>query len=165
MPLLTWRPPTKRFSSPPDTNAFLYYFTLPEKPRIAGELCLRVLSNDDLASFESGSDLLNQMVSHECAHPTRRSPKNLNSSVWKFEGRSTCSTANDLDAALSTVMVRIRVNTKNNLLDYQYWYAERSVLTQSAEASFVIVQACNRQGKAGLVNVAENIWIILGVAR
>ena len=43
---------------PPDTTAFLYYFTSPEKPRIAGELRLRVASNDDLASFESGSDLL-----------------------------------------------------------------------------------------------------------
>jgi hypothetical protein len=30
----------------------------PEKPRIAGELRFRVTSNDDPASFESGSDLL-----------------------------------------------------------------------------------------------------------
>jgi hypothetical protein len=30
----------------------------PEKPRIAGELRLRVTSSDDAASFESGSDLL-----------------------------------------------------------------------------------------------------------
>ena len=30
----------------------------PEKPRIAGELRLRVTSSDDPASFESGSDLL-----------------------------------------------------------------------------------------------------------
>ena len=45
-------------SYPPDTNAFLYYYTSPERPRIAGELRLRVASSSDPASFESGSDLL-----------------------------------------------------------------------------------------------------------
>ena len=43
---------------PPDTKAFLYYFKSPEKPRIAGELRLRVTSGNDAAFFESGSDLL-----------------------------------------------------------------------------------------------------------
>ena len=43
---------------PPDTEAFLYYWMSPEKPRIAGEIRLRVTSSDDAASFESGSDLL-----------------------------------------------------------------------------------------------------------
>ena len=43
---------------PPDTTAFLYYSTSPEKPRIAGELRLRVTSRNDPASFESGSDLM-----------------------------------------------------------------------------------------------------------
>jgi hypothetical protein len=44
---------------PPDTKAFLYYSIPPEKPRISGELRLRVTSSDDVASsFESGSDLL-----------------------------------------------------------------------------------------------------------
>ena len=43
---------------PPDTKAFLYYSVSPEKPRISGELRLRVASSDDHASFESGSDLL-----------------------------------------------------------------------------------------------------------
>ena len=47
-----------RQSFPPDTKAFLYYFRSPERPRIAGELRLRVTSNDDPASFESGSDVL-----------------------------------------------------------------------------------------------------------
>jgi hypothetical protein len=45
-------------SFPSDTKAFLYYFTTPEKPPMAGELRLRVTSSDDPASFESGSDLL-----------------------------------------------------------------------------------------------------------
>ena len=43
---------------PPDTKAFLYYFTPPEKPPIAGELRLRVASSNDLASFKSGADLM-----------------------------------------------------------------------------------------------------------
>jgi hypothetical protein len=45
-------------SFPPDTKALLYYYTSPEKPRIAGELRFRVTSSDDPASFESGSDLM-----------------------------------------------------------------------------------------------------------
>ena len=45
-------------SYPPGTTAFLYYLTPPRKPRIAGEIRLRVSSSDDHASFESGSDLL-----------------------------------------------------------------------------------------------------------
>jgi hypothetical protein len=43
---------------PPNTTAFLYYFRPPGKPRIAGELRLRVASSDDHASFENGYDLL-----------------------------------------------------------------------------------------------------------
>ena len=43
---------------PTDTRAFLYYSMSPEKPRIAGELRLRVTSSCDPVSFESGSDLL-----------------------------------------------------------------------------------------------------------
>jgi hypothetical protein len=48
----------KRIPYPPDTKGFLYYSMSPEKPRIAGEIRLRVTSSDDPASFESGSDLL-----------------------------------------------------------------------------------------------------------
>ena len=43
---------------PPDTNAFLYYTAPSERPRIAGELRLRITSSDDPASFASGTDLL-----------------------------------------------------------------------------------------------------------
>jgi hypothetical protein len=43
---------------PPDTKSFLYYFTPPEKPRIAAELRLRVTSTGEPTSFETGSDLL-----------------------------------------------------------------------------------------------------------
>ena len=43
---------------PPDTKAFLYYYTSPERPRIAGELRFRVTSSDHHTSFRNGSDLL-----------------------------------------------------------------------------------------------------------
>ena len=43
---------------PQDTKAFLYYSTSPEKPRIAGEIRLRVTSGNDPGFFKSGSDLL-----------------------------------------------------------------------------------------------------------
>ena len=43
---------------PPDTKAFLYYYTPSQKPPIAGELRLRLASSNDATSFESGSDLL-----------------------------------------------------------------------------------------------------------
>ena len=48
----------KRQSIPPDTKAFLYYFTSHQRPRIVGELRLQVVPSDDPASFESGSNLL-----------------------------------------------------------------------------------------------------------
>ena len=48
----------KHLTYPRGTRAFLYYFTPQDKPRIAGELRLRVPSNDNPASFESVSDLL-----------------------------------------------------------------------------------------------------------
>jgi hypothetical protein len=54
---MTSRNRTGRYTTcPTDNKVFLYYFTPPGKPRIAGELRLRVAPNDD--SFESGSDLL-----------------------------------------------------------------------------------------------------------
>ena len=43
---------------PPETKAFLYYFTPPNKPLISGEVRFRVASSDDPASFENGSDLI-----------------------------------------------------------------------------------------------------------
>ena len=45
-------------SYPPDIKAFLYYSSLPGRPRVAGELRLRVTSRDDPTSFERGYDLL-----------------------------------------------------------------------------------------------------------
>jgi hypothetical protein len=47
-----------RLPFPADTKAFLYYYAPPERPRIAGEIRLRLATDDSFASFESGSDLL-----------------------------------------------------------------------------------------------------------
>ena len=54
----TVTPSRRCLSIPPGTKAFLYYFTSQQRPRIAGELRLRVVPSDDPASFESESDLL-----------------------------------------------------------------------------------------------------------
>ena len=54
----TMTPSRRTLSIPPDAKAFLYFFTSQQRPRIAGELRLRVVPSDDPASFESGSDLL-----------------------------------------------------------------------------------------------------------
>ena len=51
-------PKGQALTYPPDTTAFLYFFTSPDKPRIAGELRLRVVSSGNYVSFNSGSDLL-----------------------------------------------------------------------------------------------------------
>ena len=50
--------PTPTRHSYPDINAFLYYTAPSERPRISGELRLRITSSDDPASFTSGTDLL-----------------------------------------------------------------------------------------------------------
>ena len=47
-----------KLTYPPGLKVFLYYYMSPKKPRIAAELRLRVTSNEDAESFESGSDLL-----------------------------------------------------------------------------------------------------------
>jgi len=47
-----------KFPYPQNTKAFLYYLTPPKKPRIAGEVRLRVASSYGPASFKSGFDLL-----------------------------------------------------------------------------------------------------------
>jgi hypothetical protein len=89
---------------PPDTTAFLYYFTSPNKPRIAGELRLRVVSSDDYASFESGSDLLGAN-----GQPWSRPLYHL---VSKYSAlyeklREEKLVPDDLDAALSTFPLKV----------------------------------------------------------
>jgi hypothetical protein len=85
---------------PPLTKAFLYYSTPPERPRIAGELRLRVASSNHPSSFESGYDLLKP----------NGQPWSL--PLWVFSNRSyeilyeklreERLVSDDLDASLST---------------------------------------------------------------
>ena len=74
---------------PTDTKAFLYYSTSREKPRIAGELRLRVISSDDAASFEWVKPLAIKWSAMVAS--TSFSSKILFTSVWKAEGRRICS--------------------------------------------------------------------------
>ena len=90
----------KYVTYPPDTNAFLYYSMSPEKPRIAGELRLRVTSSDDPASFESGSDLL-RINGQPWSRPLCVLPKQYLSLYEKL--REDRLVPDDLDAALSTL--------------------------------------------------------------
>jgi hypothetical protein len=85
---------------PPDTNAFLYYAVSPEKPRIAGELRLRVTSSDDPASFESGSDLLRRD-----GRPWSRPLYTLTKTFFPLyeKLREDRLVPDDLDAVLSTL--------------------------------------------------------------
>jgi hypothetical protein len=88
-----------RIPFPPDTKVFLYYSSLPEGHRIAGELRLRVTSQDDPASFDSGSDLMKPN-----GQPWSRQvfflPKYYKSLYGKLREERLVS--DDLDAVLST---------------------------------------------------------------
>jgi hypothetical protein len=89
---------------PTDTKAFLYYFTSPIKPRLAGELRLRVAPSDDFASFESGSDLLTAN-GQPWSRPLSVLPKH---SIPLYEKlREDRLVPDDLDAVLLTFAQRI----------------------------------------------------------
>ena len=97
---------------PPDTKAFLYYSMSPEKPRIAGELRLRVTSSNDATFFENGSDLLRpdgQMWSH----PLFLLPKVLSPLYEKL--REDQLIPDDLDKVLAALPSR-RSNRRSHFL-------------------------------------------------
>jgi hypothetical protein len=84
---------------PTDTKAFLYYFTSPNKPHIAGELRLRVAPSNDFSSFESGSDLL-KPNGQPWSRPLYVLPKHYIPLYEKL--REDRLVPDDLDAVLST---------------------------------------------------------------
>ena len=94
-----------RLPFPPNTNAFLYYLTPPEKPQIAGELRLRVTSSDDPASFESGSDLL-RSNGLPWSRPLYSLRKYYNPSPLYESLREDQLVSDDLDAILSTLSLK-----------------------------------------------------------
>jgi hypothetical protein len=84
---------------PPDTKSFLYYFTPPDKPRIAAEIRLRVTSCEDPASFESRYDLL-ILNGQPLSRPLFMLPRYYNPLYDKQ--REDRLVPDDLDAVLST---------------------------------------------------------------
>jgi hypothetical protein len=100
------------FLYPPDTNAFLYYSVSPGKPRIAGELRLRVTSSDDPASFESGSDLLRR-DGQPWSRPLFTLPRKFLPLYEKL--REDRLVPDDLDAVLSTLPSK-SIHHRSNVL-------------------------------------------------
>jgi hypothetical protein len=99
------------FPYPPDNKFYLYYFTPPEKPRIAAELRLRVTSSD--ASFESGSDLL-KLNGQPWSRPLCVLSKYYNPLYEKL--REDRLVPDDLDAILSTFTSRLPSTNRTQLL-------------------------------------------------
>ena len=85
----------------------MYYFTSPEKPRIGGEIRLRVASSDNHTSFESGSDLLKLN-----GHPWSRSLYNVSKYyIPLYEKlREEGFVPDDLDQVLSTFPPLVRTS-------------------------------------------------------
>ena len=100
-------------SFPPDTKAFLYYFTSPEKPRISGELRLRVASSDEPESFKSGSDLLG-LDGRPWSRPVYVVSKYYSSLYEKL--RDEGLVPDDLNAILSTFPPNPKYRGHNRLL-------------------------------------------------
>jgi hypothetical protein len=83
----------------PYIKPFLYYFTPPDKPRIAAELRLRITPSIDPASFESGYDLL-KVDGQPWSRPLFMLPKLYIRLYEKL--REDQLVPDDLDAVLST---------------------------------------------------------------
>ena len=103
--------PCTRTPYPPDTGAFLYYYMSPKKPRISGQLRLRVTSSDDPASFESGSDLL-----RTDGQPWSR-PLHIIYPFLYQKLREDQLVPDDLDAVLSTFLSKM-INYRQTQLLY-----------------------------------------------
>lgn len=98
---------------PPDTRAFLYYTTIPGKPRIAGELRLRLASSDDPASFTGGSDLL-RINGQPWSRPLYFLNKFYTALYQKM--REERLVPDDLDAVLSTFPTRRFIYSRSQIL-------------------------------------------------
>jgi hypothetical protein len=98
---------------PPDTKAFLYYSTPPERLRISGELRLRVTSCDDPASFDSGSDLM-KPNGQPWSRPVFFLPRYYKALYGKLREERLVS--DDLDAVLSTFTPKLPKYNQSQLL-------------------------------------------------
>jgi hypothetical protein len=91
---------------PAHTKAFLYYSAPAERPRMAGELRLRLASDDNFASFESGSDLL-QRNGRPWSLPLYCVSKYSSYRLLYEKLREERLVPDDLDAALSTLPAKM----------------------------------------------------------
>jgi len=128
---------------PPGTAAFLYYCMSPEKPRISGELRLRVASSDDYASFESGSDLL-RLDGRPWSHSLRDVSKYYTSLYEKLKEDGLVS--HDLDAVLSTlprVFKNHAIYTLNDtfVVDFSHNNAHFAIITEQGVESIRFTRA------------------------
>jgi hypothetical protein len=99
---------------PADTKAFLYYSAPPERPRMAGELRLRLASDDNFASFESGSDLL-RTNGRPWSRPLYFVSKYSSYRLLYEKLREDRLVPDDLDAALSTFPAKWPVYSQGNI--------------------------------------------------
>ena len=134
---------------PPDTAAFLYYFSSPERPRIAGELRLRLAASDDHPSFERGSDLLKPN-----GRPWSRSLYTVSKyyiplyEKLKEDG----FVSDDLDAVLSTFPRRVcktrKIYALNDifLVDFSDEHVCLTVITEQGIEKVLLYGPCLEQG-------------------
>ena len=134
-----------RIPYPPDTKAFLYYSISPEKPRIAGELRLRVTSSDDAASFESGSDLL-RLNGRPWSRPLPSLPKHYFPLYEKLREEGLVS--DDLDRVVSSLSSKLsdyrgrpRLYTLNDtfIVDFSYPCLYFLVITENSINTMPII--------------------------
>ena len=118
---------------PPETKAFLYYFTPPEKPLIAGELRLRVATSDDPASFESGSDLM-KINGQVWSRPLFVLPKFYIPLYDKL--REELLVPDNLDAVLSTFPKRRITYCRRHLL---YTLNDTFIVTFAHRQTFMVI--------------------------
>jgi hypothetical protein len=138
---------------PPNTTAFLYYSTPPEKPRIAGELRLRIASSDDHASFEGGSDLL---MSNGL--PWSRSLVYVSKHYFFLykKLREDGFVSDDLDAVLSTLpkilLSRQVLYTLNDpfIVDFNSYIQQLAIVSEQGMKELRLAGPCVEQRKGRL---------------
>ena len=131
-----------RPSYPPGTRAFLYYSMSPDKPRIAGELRLRVAPSDDPASFKSGSDLLLTN-----GQPWSRPLYALSKIYFPLyeKLREERLVPDDLDKVLSTLSIKNPRYRRNHLL-----YSFNDTFIVDFSSAVLIIFVITEQGVARL---------------
>ena len=122
----------------PDTDAFLYYTTPSERPRIAGELRLRITSSDDPASFASGADLL-RIDGQPWSRPLFAISKYFPPLYAKL--REDRLVPDDLDSILSTFPAKRLLYSRSIIL-----YTLNDTFTIDLSSNFLVFSVITEQG-------------------